>query len=203
LLRTVLSQYVVSDIAPGRWTFASNAFGRPEISNEHAGVRDISFNISNTRQVILLGIARGQTLGVDVENLRKPHSLLDIADRYFAPSEVVALRALPAQQQPQRFFEYWTLKESYIKARGMGLSIPLDQFSFRFPQGRHIDLTVDPRQQDSAARWRFWQFWLRNDYLAAICAQRTEGAGEDLVAHETIPLISEKALIFRPFRASI
>ena len=202
LVRTVLSRHVASDIAPGQWTFVTNAFGRPEIANEHPRAAQISFNISHTKQVILLGIMCGQALGVDVESLHDRSSLLDIADRFFAPCEVQALSALPAGQQQQRFFEYWTLKESYIKARGMGLSIALDQFSFRFPEGGLIELSVDPRQQDTAARWRFWQLWLRDDYLAAVCAQRTYGECPRLVVSETIPLVSEKALTLRPFRAS-
>jgi 4'-phosphopantetheinyl transferase len=202
LVRTVLSRYVASDIAPGQWTFVTNDFGRPEIGNQHPGAGKISFNLSHTKDVILLGITCGQALGVDVENLRNRQSLLDIAQRFFAPCEVEALSALPAGQQQQRFFEYWTLKESYIKARGMGLAIALDQFGFRFPQDRFIDLSIDPRQLDTPARWRFWQLWLRDEYLAAVCAQRTDGESPRLVVSETIPLVSEKALSFRPFRAS-
>jgi 4'-phosphopantetheinyl transferase len=202
LVRTVLSRHVATDITPGQWTFVTNDFGRPEIGNQHPQAGKISFNISHTKQVILLGITCGRDLGVDVENLRDRVSLLDIAERYFAPAEVETLCALPAGQQQQRFFEYWTLKESYIKARGMGLAIALDQFSFRFPQDRHIELSIDPRQLDTAVRWRFWQLWLRDQYLAAVCAQRTQRESPRLAVSEIIPLVSEKALSFRPFRAS-
>lgn len=202
LVRTVLSRYVATDIEPGQWTFVTNGFGRPEIGNEHPRAGKISFNISHTKQVILLGITYGQALGVDVENLHDRVSLLDIAERYFAPCEVATLSALPAGQQQRRFFEYWTLKESYIKARGMGLAIALDQFSFRFPQDRLIELSIDPRQHDTAARWRFWQLWLRDEYLAAVCAQRSHGESASLLVNEIIPLVSEKALSFRPIRAS-
>ena len=53
------------------------------------------------------------------------------------------------------YVEFWTLKESYIKARGMGLSIPLKQFSFRFPRENLIELAIDALPHDVPERWRF------------------------------------------------
>src|ERR1051325_230593 len=127
LVRTVLSQYL--SIHPRDWIFSTNAYGCPEIANAEARGACISFNISHTHSLIVLGVTRHRELGVDVENVQAREALIDIADRYFSPPEVAALNAVPAQQQQYRFFEYWTFKESYIKARRMGLSLPLDKFS--------------------------------------------------------------------------
>ena len=69
-------------------------------------------------------------MGVDVEDTERSGETVEIADQFFSPLEAAALRALPADRQRARFFDYWTLKEAYIKARGMGLAIPLEQFSF-------------------------------------------------------------------------
>jgi phosphopantetheinyl transferase len=63
------------------------------------------------------------------------------------------LRALPAQRQRLRFFEYWTFKESYIKARGTGLSIPLDQFWFHLPDDRDVVLGCGSGEAGNEARW--------------------------------------------------
>ena len=52
-------------------------------------------------------------------------------------------RSAPHQQQ-YRFFEYWTFKEAYIKARGMGLSLPLDKFSFQYPDDHAVEIAIDP-----------------------------------------------------------
>ena len=60
----------------------------------------------------------------------------DLPERHFAPDEVRDLRALPAADQARVFFDYWTLKEAYIKARGLGLALPLDQFAFALPPAR-------------------------------------------------------------------
>jgi phosphopantetheinyl transferase len=82
---------------------------------------------------------------------------LDIADHYFSAVESAALTALEPSWRHLRFFEYWTLKESYIKARGMGLSIPLDKFTFSYPCDCGVVLSVDAEFGDHPDRWAFWQ----------------------------------------------
>src|SRR5438132_13709418 len=152
--------------------FSTNAYGRPEIVNPPAWDACLSFNIYRTHSLIVLGVTRRRALGVDVENVCTREISIDIADRYFAPEEVAALRAAPPRQQQYRFFEYWTFKEAYIKARGMGLSLPLDKFSFRYPDDRAVEIAIDPELTDETARWQFWQFRPRTEYLVAICAER-------------------------------
>src|SRR5262245_19420794 len=113
LVRTVLSRYV--DIQPGEWVFSANAHGRPGIANAYAQESCLSFNISHTHSLIVLGVTKRRTLGVDVENFHARAAAIDIADRYFAPQEAAALATVPQPEQQYRFFEYWTFKESYIK----------------------------------------------------------------------------------------
>lgn len=111
------------------------------------------FNISHTDGLVALALARAP-IGVDVEWLARPGRTVELADRFFAPAEVAALRARPEAHQRDRFFDLWTLKESYIKARGEGLAIPLDSFAFTL-EGDTISITIDPRAGDVGARWRF------------------------------------------------
>jgi 4'-phosphopantetheinyl transferase len=118
LVRSVLSRYEVVD--PADWVFLSNAYGRPEIDVSMAQGRDLCFSVSHTAGLIVLGVTRGRALGVDVENLRSLEGLVDIAKQVFATTELAELADLPAERQLDRFFQYWTLKEAYIKARGTG-----------------------------------------------------------------------------------
>jgi 4'-phosphopantetheinyl transferase len=177
MVRTILSRYV--PIAPGRWKFSTNSYGRPRIAEEIAigqpSARDLVFNISHTRGLIALAIARGRDLGVDVENAAARCVSLDVARAYFSPDEVDDLFRTPSDLQQDRFFEYWTFKESYIKARGMGLSLPLDRFSFQFPSHDAVRLCIDPDLDDHAERWSLWQYRPTPDYLLAICAERNTG----------------------------
>ena len=198
LVRTVLSQY--APVAPEQWVFEKNDYGRPSIGGPT--VPDFNFNITHTRDLIVLALARGE-IGVDTENARLRNASIGIADRYFAPAEVAELYALPQERQKQRFFEYWTLKESYIKARGMGLAIPLDAFAFLFPSENEIRIEIDPTQNDRPQRWRFWQFSIAEDYLCALCAERTTDVSPRLIAHKIVPLQSTEPMHVAALRTSV
>lgn len=192
LVRTVLARYV--PIPPERWSFATNAYGRPQIANSDAAAADLHFNVSHTHSLVTLALTRGGELGVDVENVRDRAAPIDIADRFFAPAEVTALAQIGADQRHDRFFEYWTFKESYIKARGMGLSLPLDKFSFQFPNERCVVLATDAQLADEAARWQFWQFRPSPEYLLAICARRTQAPQRHVVVRKVVPMVGDELI---------
>jgi 4'-phosphopantetheinyl transferase len=200
LVRTALSRYV--SIHPREWLFSANAYGRPDIVNAEARDARLSFNISHTHSLIVLGVTRRRALGVDVENVRAREVSIDIADRYFAPPEVAVLTAAPPHQQQYRFFEYWTFKEAYIKARGMGVSLPLDKFSFHYPDDRAVEISIDPELADDSARWQFWQFRPTSEYLVAICAERVGADSPSLVVRQGIPMLSEKRCAIELLRVS-
>lgn len=189
LVRTVLSRY--APVAPADWIFSKTAHGRPEIANDDDIARTLSFNLSHTQGLIVLAVSSGQELGVDTENLRRREISIDVADRFFSPAEVRELHRVPVAAQHERFFHYWTLKESYIKARGLGLSLPLDQFGFFFPRDAEVGIRMDAQLDDVASRWRFWQLRPAQDYLAALCVERTRPTAPQLVMRRIVPLSRE------------
>jgi 4'-phosphopantetheinyl transferase len=196
LVRTVLSLYL--NIAPGELRFAANEYGRPEITNDH---KELSFNIAHTDRLVVLGVTLRRALGVDTECFRSREAPLEVVDRFFAPAEIAALNALPKDDQSRRFFEYWTLKESYIKARTMGLSLPLDKFSFELKPNQPIALSIDPELSDSPSRWSFFQFTIE-DHLAAVCVERIANAKPYLALRRIIPLQNEASLEYEELRIS-
>ena len=199
LVRTVLSRYAA--VRPQDWTFSIGPHGRPAISAPHP-VPPLEFNISHSGDVVMLGITSDRTLGIDVESIEEREADIDGLDRYFAPQESAALLSLPALARRRRFFDLWTLKESYIKARGMGLAIPLDRFRFELLGERSLMLHMEPDLGDSAQRWRLWQLLLRPQYLAAVCAGRGEEPSPRLTVREIVPLASEKIVEIVPSRAT-
>ena len=150
----------------------------------------------------MLGVTRNRALGVDVENVRARQVSIDIADHFFAPQEVEALNLVPRHEQQFRFFEYWTFKESYIKARGMGLSLPLDKFSFHYRDDRAVHIAIHPELADDAARWQFWQFRPTPEYLVAICAERNGATSPRLVLRHAVPMLDETSLTPQFLRVS-
>ena len=154
LVRSVLGQAL--GIAPQILKFVSNEWGCPALSPD-LNLPPIHFNISHTDGLVVCIVSTKQEVGVDTELFSRAPNLLNLAPRVFAPRELSDLAALPSSDQASRAVILWTLKESYIKARGMGLALPLDGFAFRFESDRvHID--VEPALQDDSARWQFqWQ----------------------------------------------
>jgi len=200
MVRTVLSRYEA--IAPADWVFAINRYGRPEVANLGAASGDLCFNISHTRGLIALGVARGRALGIDVENIETRQASIGVANRFFSPAETTELSGFPHERQPDRFWEYWTFKESYIKARGMGLSLALDRFSFEYPSERGVRLTIDPQLEDEASRWFLWQFRPRREHLLALCAERLGGELPQITIRKVVPTVVEEMLNLQPTRHS-
>jgi 4'-phosphopantetheinyl transferase len=167
LLRTALSLYAEPE--PAAWQFLRNEFGKPAIANPLAA--PLQFNLSHTSGLTLCAIGRGADIGADVEFHANSQALLEVADHYFSEREIIDLRALPAAEQGDAFFRYWTLKESYIKARGEGLSIPLDSFSFYFDADQRIRFELAGAPPADGERWTFALFPLSASYTAAVALQ--------------------------------
>ncbi|HYY84755.1 MAG TPA: 4'-phosphopantetheinyl transferase superfamily protein, partial [Beijerinckiaceae bacterium] len=98
--------------------------------------------------------------------------MLDVAAQFFSASEAEALRALPPERQPERFFSIWTLKEAYVKARGLGIAaVPLQDFSFALAADGCIGLSLAPSLGDEPAGWRFASVKVSADHLLAVAVR--------------------------------
>ena len=174
LVRTMLSRY--APVKPAEWQFIENVHGRPEILDPPARVPDLRFNISHTDGLIACAVTIGREVGVDVEHIgrRLTH---DVAGRFFAPREVEDLKKLPDDEQQRIFFDYWTLKEAYIKARGFGLALPLADFAFTLAPPAAPRITFEPTLDDDAETWQFTQDWPTPHHRLGLAVRRE---GNDL-----------------------
>ena len=177
-------------MAPDAWRFSVGAHGRPAIEGP-AGAPALHFNLSHTRGLVACAVGREPLLGVDVEAIDRTAASTRIAERFFAPSEVDALRRLPPEEQRERFFRFWTLKESYIKATGLGLSVPLDQFWFALTPSEPVAIEFGARITDDGSRWRFAerQPTPRHRLAVAVGADREGDWTIDLVEEALDPLV--------------
>ena len=184
LVRVTLSWYC--DVPPARWRFRTNDHGRPEIASPASPLR---FNVSHTDGLVVCLVGRERQLGVDAESLDRDRRWLDIAERFFAPAEARALREVPASRRPLRFLEYWTLKESYVKARGRGLTLPLSGFGFDLPAPSRdgIGLRVGPAVVDAdPARWQFTLERLGAGHVVATAVDRAGAARVRIVHYRAV-----------------
>ncbi len=149
LLRRALARYTPA-CRPGYFRFVTGPYGRPELAGVPGAPR---FSLSRTASWTACAISPSGALGADIEQIAPEKS--EGIDRFFSPREARDLRALPTARQPRRFFELWTLKEAYLKARGTGLASPLDSFCFDLTAEGGITLATPAAGDD-----QHWQFRL-------------------------------------------
>lgn len=167
LVRHVLSMYRPG-IPPQHWCFAYNDHGKPCIDPVLDPSQSLHFNVSHTDGLIVMAVSR-QAIGIDVEDLQRQGDGVSVADTFFAAAERHDLQQCGAAHRAQRFFEIWTLKEAYIKARGEGLAVPLDSFAFRLGPSCGHSLQFNPPTTD-ARHWQFWSTMLLARYCLAVAA---------------------------------
>lgn len=175
LTRLQLSRFLGGN--PRDWRFRPNAHGRPELDLAPGEVPPLGFNVSHTPGLVACAITATPDIGVDVEAVTR-HLSHDIAERFFAPREVTDLRTLSPDDQRRVFFDYWTLKEAYIKARGMGLALPLAHFAFSLRPPALPTISFDPEIPDEPGSWQFAQAWPSPDHRLGLAVRR--GTGPDL-----------------------
>src|SRR6185436_16346954 len=107
---------------------------------------------------------------VDVEQIRTDLDPDSIAARFFSASEREILASLPRPARYRAFFACWTRKEAYLKARGVGLSMPLDQFDVSLLPGEEAGLLETRHDPAEALRWRLLPLGVSADYAAALAA---------------------------------
>jgi 4'-phosphopantetheinyl transferase len=167
VLRALLGRYLGK--APQSLSFSYSTHGKPALASE-SGADAIRFNLSHSHGTALYAVTRGRELGVDLEFIRRDLEAAQIAERFFSHSEIAALRALPPSLRQYAFFLCWTRKEAYIKARGEGLSMPLDQFDVSLILGEPAALLRTQPDADEALRWSLCNLTLAPGYAAALAA---------------------------------
>ena len=184
LLRMLLSQYLACP--PASISFGRNFYGKPSLVSP--ATSGLAFNISHTAGLAVCAVGVGCSVGVDVERSDREVDELALAKRYFSPSEFDLLASMPTTEQRKTFFQLWTLKEAYIKARGMGLTIPLADFAFELPRGRMPTISFAKNFMDAPGNWRFSSIPITDHYRAALAVRIQEGTWRGCRCREMSPL---------------
>jgi 4'-phosphopantetheinyl transferase len=168
MLRVILASYLARE--PRDLGFHYSALGKPMLSAEPA-LHGIRFNVSHAGGVVLHAVGMGREVGVDIERVRADVGTEELATRFFSEREVAALHAIRSSSRLEAFFTCWTRKEAYLKARGDGLSVPLDSFDVTLTPGvpaALVSVKNDPRE---AARWSIREVLPGPGYVAALAVE--------------------------------
>lgn len=162
------------DCAPSELIFENNAFGKPSVVLPASRAK-LEFNLSHTEGMCVVALSTSSRVGCDVESLDQPTLEVDIARNFFTPEESEEILTHPSAQQVQRLLTYWTLKEAYIKAEGLGLSMGLDTFYFSLQENQPPRLMLKSGAQQPSAQWQFKQMMISDHYLFSLAIEPRHG----------------------------
>lgn len=167
LLRKLLASYL--GIRATELRFAYAAKGKPSLDASQSGA--INFNLAHSEKRAIFAFSLGRQIGVDLEYIREDLCGDRIAERFFSPREISELKTVPPELRKQAFFNCWTRKEAYIKARGEGLSLPLDEFDVSLLPGEEAALRRNHKEPDEVARWTMQSIKVPVGYVAALVVE--------------------------------
>ena len=168
VLRIILGRYL--NVAPAQVRFAYNPYGKPFLPPE-TNPQKVQFNLSHSAGLALFAFTRQREIGVDLERIQHQFEFEEIAGRFFSPREAARLRSLPDEMKPEAFFNCWTRKEAYIKARGEGLSLPLDSFDVTLKPGKPARLVRTRDSPLEATQWRLQTLWPGGGFTGALAVK--------------------------------
>jgi 4'-phosphopantetheinyl transferase len=174
LLGRVMARLVVgraAGVAPTAWQWREGARGRPEIASPATPLR---FNIAHSAGLVVCALSMGREVGIDVEGLTRPPLDPALIPRYCAPEEAADIEAQPDGLWQRRFLTYWTLKEAYLKARGLGIALPLTDIAFSLGSDS-ARVVFRESLAGTDDRWTFCLSQPTGDHLMAIAASSSDG----------------------------
>ncbi len=160
-LRWLLGQYLNKN--PLEFTFEYNTHGKPFLPENR-----IHFNVSHSKQLGLIALDPLTAIGIDIEWMRPDFGGLKIANRFFSEQEVKELEQLDKSEQKKGFFNGWSRKEAYIKARGKGLAIPLSQFTVQLSPNMPCKLLGTDHDPPAVHRYLLEEIKVHPEYAAAV-----------------------------------
>lgn len=164
ILRRILSQYL--DCSPESIRFEHNENGKPFLPES-----DICFNLSHSRDRLLIAVTAGREVGIDIEFRRGGINMAAIAGRWFSAAEqeffqtLLALSGVEGEKPEIGFFDIWSKKEAFVKAQGLGIFHGLADFTVPF--GTDPEVPMFGSNED----WFFQCLEIDPAYSAAVVSQ--------------------------------
>jgi len=170
-LRAIIGLYL--ECPPTVLRFDYGEHGKPFLSDSDAK-SDMNFNLAHSAGLAIFGFTRKRAIGIDLEEIRHDIDADEIAKHFFSPNESHRLLSVPPIARTEAFFNCWTRKEAFIKAKGIGMSLPLDQFDVGFLPLEPARLLETKWDQDECWRWSLRAIDVGRDYAAAVAVEGSD-----------------------------
>jgi 4'-phosphopantetheinyl transferase len=157
LARAALSRYTGVD--PAAWAFTDGPQGKPRVDRPAP-----AFNLAHAGELVVCALVNAGDVGVDVERISDITDPTALAETACSPGERAHLESLPPAARAAHFAALFTIKEAYLKARGVGLAEPLDRITVTLDPDR---LAFSPPIADDPRRWQIARLTLE-DYQIAV-----------------------------------
>lgn len=191
LLRHALSCY--ADVAPARWTFTVGEKGKPGLGGP-TGAPRLRFNLTNTEGLAACAIALGRSVGIDAEAAGRIADLPAIAAVALSEREAADLAARPPREREERLLQYWTSKEAYLKATGVGLGVvPPRAVSLELGAGGGVRLQLGPEVSDRAGRWHLVRVAAPPPHVVALAVERSGAQPPEVRVLDGLALLEASA----------
>lgn len=141
VIRQILSENI--SLPPSEIIFTKNAFGKPCIST-HQNQNNIYFNISHSKDILCIGVAKVGEIGVDIEFKDEYLNIGDVQDLCLSHEEKKFMSTFETSSLKIDFFyKIWTLKESIVKAVGCGMSYEINKINLIDAKYHHTSKIAD------------------------------------------------------------
>ncbi len=167
-LRKIIGKYL--QISPDLLRFGYGEYGKPWLQNEEGNPHSLQFNLSHSEGVAICALAWEKALGIDLEALRFENSYDNVAENFFSQRERLALQSVAPEFKQIAFFNCWTCKEAYLKARGDGLIFPLDEFdvSLNSEEAKLLGVHHFPEENQ---RWTLYHLNPKPKFIGALAVE--------------------------------
>jgi len=183
LLRAALSKH--TGVKPADWQFQTNPFNKPFIADP-LNALGLHFNLSHTDGMVAMALTQIGPLGIDVESTTHAQNVSEIAQDILTPNEYRNLNQQPHTHQHTRLLKYWTLKEAFVKATGLGLTSGLQTFEFDLDaQPQPVIQFLSPNET-LAKSWEFQQYTLPYGHIIALAHHHPEAPHAKVSLNEAL-----------------
>ncbi len=165
ILRILLGKY--TDQNPTNIRFKYTSYGKPYIENKN----NLKFNISHSGDKAVFGFNLNNEVGIDIEKLKGDFDVLELAQNFFSKTEIAALKQIPKDQLSRAFYRCWTRKEAFIKAKGSGLSFPLNKFAVSLDDDNQAALLKTKWDASEKSDWSLFSFVPDEQYIGAVATR--------------------------------